>query len=41
MPGAALTPLDAARRSEQDGLDPTALVAWLLDRGAKSASELG
>ena len=36
-----LTPLDAARRSEQDGLDPTELVAWLLSRGAKSASELG
>jgi uncharacterized protein len=36
-----LTPLDAARRSEQDGLDPTALVAWLVARGAKSASELG
>ncbi len=36
-----LTPLDAARRSEQDGLDPTELVAWLLARGAKSASELG
>jgi ankyrin repeat protein len=36
-----LTPLDAARRSEQDGLDPAALVAWLLPRGAKSASELG
>jgi len=36
-----LTPLDAARRSEQDGLDPTALVAWLLARGAKPASELG
>ncbi len=35
-----LTPLDAARRSEQDGLDPTELVAWLLARGAKSASEL-
>lgn len=36
-----LTPLDAARRSEQDGLDPTELVAWLLARGARSASELG
>jgi uncharacterized protein len=36
-----LTPLDAARRSEQDGLDPTELVAWLLARGAKSASEVG
>jgi len=36
-----LTPLDAARRSEQDGLDPAELVVWLLARGAKSASELG
>jgi hypothetical protein len=36
-----LTPIDAARRSEQDGLDPTELVAWLLARGAKSASEPG
>ncbi|HEX2563043.1 MAG TPA: ankyrin repeat domain-containing protein [Acidimicrobiales bacterium] len=36
-----LTPLDAARRSEQDGLDPTELVAWLLAHGAKSASEVG
>jgi hypothetical protein len=35
------TPLDAARRSQQDGLNPTELVAWLLARGAKSASELG
>jgi hypothetical protein len=34
-------PLDAARRSEQDGLDPTELVAWLRSRGAESASELG
>lgn len=36
-----LTPLDAARRSEQDGRDPTELVAWLLAQGAKSAAELG
>ena len=36
-----LTPLDAARRSEQDGLDPAELNAWLLTRGAKSASEVG
>ncbi|HKA84814.1 MAG TPA: ankyrin repeat domain-containing protein [Acidimicrobiales bacterium] len=36
-----LTPLDAARRSEQDGLDPTELVAWLLAQGARSAAELG
>jgi len=36
-----LTPLDAARRSEQDGLDPAELVAWLLARGAKSASDAG
>jgi uncharacterized protein len=36
-----LTPLDTARRSEQDGLDPTELVAWLLAQGAKSASEVG
>jgi ankyrin repeat protein len=36
-----LTPLDAARRSEQDGLDPGEVVAWLLAQGAKSAAELG
>jgi uncharacterized protein len=36
-----LTPLDAARRSEEDGLDPREVVAWLLAQGAKSAAELG
>jgi uncharacterized protein len=36
-----LTPLDAARHSEQDGLDPGEVVAWLLAQGARSAGELG